>query len=500
MKDTAQLEDDEPAEKGVLSRRRFVHVATAVAGGALLPAAVSASHLDPDDADLFRQLDRKIQRGMRELGIPGVAVGLIYRGKEYVRGYGVTDVRHPRPVDGRTVFRIASNSKTFAGTAAMRLVDEGRLDLDAPVKHYVTDFRPPRGAEGVTVRQVLNHSAGWLGYDYHDTGTDKPALARYVRDIHRLPQLTPVGKTFSYSNAAISVAGRVIETITGTSFESSVRRLVLEPLGMTDSGYNARILGKGNQATPHDVVDGKPVADPDLLYLPRSCNPFGGLLSSANDMVTYARFHLGDGRAENGRRVMSKRSLNSMWTRVGPGGTLLVELNGAGVSWMVRPTREGPVVVHHGGDLPGFHSGLMLVPEKNFAMTMLTNSEAGPLLIAQFFYQDWALRRFAGVSNLPAEPQSLTGAELAPYEGRYTAQQIGFDDVTVDIPLRIVRNRGRLTMIEGEGDNSTTRVLTFYKRDFVLVDDIGLRANFLRDAHDRVVWFRLGGRLFRRLG
>ncbi|MFO1073246.1 MAG: serine hydrolase domain-containing protein [Geminicoccaceae bacterium] len=204
------------------------------------------------------ELDRAIRRGMQELAIPGVAVAIVHRGQEHVRSYGVADVRTGRPVTARTNFRIASNSKTFTGTAAMRLVDEGRLDLDLPVRRYVTDFRPPAGAEGVTVRQVLNHSAGWLGYDYHDTGSDDQALARYVRDVRRLPQLTPVGRTFSYSNAALSVAGRVVETVTGTPFEAAVHRLVLAPLGMTGSGYDTRRVA--DQATPHAVVDGRAVA------------------------------------------------------------------------------------------------------------------------------------------------------------------------------------------------------------------------------------------------
>ncbi|MFO1073245.1 MAG: hypothetical protein U1E17_11360 [Geminicoccaceae bacterium] len=199
---------------------------------------------------------------------------------------------------------------------------------------------------------------------------------------------------------------------------------------------------------------------------------------------------------------MSRASLQGMWRRVGPGGTLIVELNGAGVSWMVRPTAQGPVVVHHGGDLPGFHSGLLLVPERDFALAMLTNSESGPLLVARFFYQDWALRRFAGVSNLPAPRHLLPPDELAAYEGHYLAQQIGFDDVRSDIPLRMLADRGRLTMIEGDPGATTTRTLTFYRPDHVLVDEIGLRANFLRGSGGRgqVVWFRLGGRLFRRLG
>jgi hypothetical protein len=104
------------------------------------------------------------------------------------------------------------------------------------------------------------------------------------------------------------------------------------------------------------------------------------------------------------------------------------------------------------------------------------------------------------VTNLPAVPRRLSDAELAPYEGRYTATQIGFDNTAAEIPVQVTASKGRLQMIEGEGDDAQTRVLTFYKHDYVLVDDIGLRANFLRSAGGRIAWLRLGGRLFRHLG
>ncbi len=180
------------------------------------------------DADrLFAELDEKILKGMEDFSIPGCAVSVVYRGREHVRGFGVATIGQPAPVDAETVFRLASNSKTYTGAAAMRLVESGRLEFDRPVRSYVKDFEAP-GAEDVTVRQVLNHSAGWLGYDYHGTGSDSRALARYVEDIRKLPQLTPLGMTFSYNNAALSVAGRVVEVVTGGSYEivdskSSVR-------------------------------------------------------------------------------------------------------------------------------------------------------------------------------------------------------------------------------------------------------------------------------------
>jgi CubicO group peptidase (beta-lactamase class C family) len=251
-------------------------------------------------------------------------------------------------------------------------------------------------------------------------------------------------------------------------------------------------------AAPHDLDDsGKPASMPDLFYLPRSCNPFGGVLSSVSDQLTYARFFLGDGRTETGTRLLSEAALHGMWSHPGPGGTLMVELTGFGVSWMVRPTPQGINVIQHGGDLSGYHSGFMMVPERNFAITLLTNCETGRKLVPQLFADDWALQRFAGISNLPAEPKSLTPAELAPYEGTYTAQQIPFKGAWVDVSATIKAADGKLRLTLGEGDDATVLTLPFYKPDYVLLDSTGMRANFVRDANGRVEWFRMGGRLLR---
>src|SRR4051812_9567641 len=163
---------------------------------------------------------------------------------------------------------------------------------------------------------------------------------------------------------------------------------------------------------------------------------------------------------------------------------------------MRRPTAESVTVVQHGGDLPGFHSGLMLVPDRQFAITVLTNCESGRKLIAQLFAEDWALRRFAGVSNMPAVPRHLGAGELATYEGQYIAEQIGFTGPPIEVVMQLNAADGGLQMIE-QDEGGTTTMLTFYKDDYVLVGDTSLRADFLRHADGRVAWLRLGGRLLR---
>ncbi len=491
--------------KAVLTRRTAMLAGAAAGAAVALPGLSRAAGGDDPDR-LFAELDAKILAGMKAASVPGAAVAVVFGDRTHVRGYGERTAGKAGAVDADTVFRIASTSKTFTGTTAMTLADAGKLDLDRPVRSYVADFDPPK-ARDVTVRQVLNHSAGWLGYDFHDTGSDDGALARYVGDVRGLPQLTPPGAVFSYNNAAISVAGRVIERVAGEPYESAVQRLVIAPLGLERSLIALGSPTIGNVATPHDVDGGKAVANPDYFRLPRSNNPFGGVWSCARDQLAYLQFHLGDGRARGGGRVMSEKALRAMQVPSGPGGAMFVELVGWGVSWMIRPTAEGIPVVQHGGDLPGYHSGFIMVPERRFGMTLLTNSESGPALLAGLFIDDWALSRFAGVRNLPAPARKLAPAELAPYEGRYWAEQIpsapsvdGKPPARIRFSIDLKAQDGGLAMIKVGADEPHPTALTFYKPDYVVLPANGARANFLRAGDGSIEFFRLGGRLFTRQG
>src|SRR5262245_4082511 len=288
----------------MMPRRRFLHITAA----SLLTAAVAPARRPPARAAVaaapaadpdFAALDAKIQAGMARYGIPGVAVGVLAQGREYVRGYGVTNVDYPVPVDGDTLFRIGSTTKTFTGTTVMRLVEQGTLDLDAPLRTSLPDFQTadPAVAPRVTLRQLLNHSVGWLGEDYEDTGPGDDALARYAAGIARLPQLTPLRTVFAYNNAAVALAGHVLEVVAGQPYEEVVRELLLDPLGLAHSFFFSDEIVGYNVAASHDVVDDQPVVRPAFWRLWRSLHPTGGLISSARDQLQYARFHLGDGTA-----------------------------------------------------------------------------------------------------------------------------------------------------------------------------------------------------------
>jgi len=510
------------APSRLVSRRRLLGATASVVGAAAIselspsPALAASvarqtarragSRASPTEASdpLFRMLDEKIEAAMARYHIPGVAVGVLHNGQEYVRGYGVTNVDYPQPVDGDTLFRIGSTTKTFTGTTVMRLVEQGMLDLNAPVRTYLPALQlaDESVAARVTVRQLLNHSAGWLGDYFAEQGRGEDALARYVAGMQQLPQLTPLGQMFAYNNAAVTLAGHVVATVAGKPYEAVVQELLLDPLGLTHSGFFTDTLVGYNLAACHDVVDDQAVVQPPMWTMPRTLNPTGGLISSARDQLRYARFHLGDGTADDGTALLTPQSLAAMRSDPGPGGTIAVEIDGIGVTWMLRRTAEGVRVVQHGGDWAGQHSGFFFVPERGFAMTALTNSEDGSKLTSELFGGDWALRQFVGLSDPPAVPRALPPAQLAQYEGYYRGQILappgGPTDEALDVTIELSAADGGLrARLTGMGQEIET-TLAFYRDDFVLVtDDEGQsrRADFVRGPDGRVAWYRDGGRI-----
>ncbi len=179
---------------------------------------------------------------MAHYHVPGVAVGVYNDGVQQVGGLGVTNVDHPLAVNEETLYQIGSISKTFTGTTAMRLVEQGKLDLDAPIRTYLPDLKlaDADATERATMKHLLTHTGGWVGDYFDDLGAGDDALAKMAVQMATVPQVAPLGTLWSYNNAGFYLAGRVIEVITGKPFEAAVQELVLDPLGMEHTYFFAR--------------------------------------------------------------------------------------------------------------------------------------------------------------------------------------------------------------------------------------------------------------------
>jgi CubicO group peptidase (beta-lactamase class C family) len=382
------------------------------------------------------QLEARVSTLAEELEVPGVAVGVFHGEQERYAFHGVTSVENPLAVDDRTLFQFGSTGKTFTAVAILRLVDEGRVELHAPVKRYVPELqlRDPGVAETVTVLQLLNHTAGWDGDDFEDTGDGDDAIARFVEHMAELQQISAPGFIVSYNNAALALAGRLIEKVTGSVYERAVRELVLEPIGLTNTFF-----------FPNEVMTRRFVVghrrEPDGTQrvlrpwtMPRSGNPMGGMAASAPDQLRWARFHLDHGRTGDGRQVIAPELIDRMQepTAEMPGSDLG---DAVGISWLLSEV-GGEKVVAHGGSTLGQYAGFVMVPSRRFAIVSLTNGEPnGPLFNRRM--RDWALATYLDLHRTTPVAESRAADALAEYAGTYE---------TVSSLISVALDGGRLCM------------------------------------------------------
>src|SRR5260370_15457201 len=255
-----------------------------------------------------------VEKTATKFKIPGVAVGVWADGQASYACHGVTSVDNPLPVDQGTLYLLGSVTKTYTATALMCLVAGDQVELEAPVRRYVPELRlaDERAAAEVTVLNLLNHTAGLDWRLNVDTGEGDDALAREVAQLPESKQIAPPGIRASYSQAGYNLAGRIVEKVTGLSYERAVASLVLEPLGLSHSFFArddimTRRFAMGPNLRQDDQLS---LARPWRYW--RNDNPGGGLASSVADQLRWARFHLGDGCADSGVRVLPAEVLHRM--------------------------------------------------------------------------------------------------------------------------------------------------------------------------------------------
>ncbi|MEP7215001.1 MAG: serine hydrolase domain-containing protein, partial [Anaerolineaceae bacterium] len=435
---------------------------------------------------------------MARLQIPGLAVAVLHEGQVYADGFGVTNVNHPLPVSAGTLFQIGSTSKTFTATALMQLVEEGRVDLEAPLRRYLPGFALQSGtdAERLTVRHLVTHHGGFVGDYFRDTGRGDDALRMIVAKMKNSAQLVPVGTAFSYSNAGFYVLGHLVATLRGQPFESVIRERILGPLGMDHTTYFAEEAIVHAVAAGHIVTnEGPKVATP--WNTPRSIAPGGGITSTVLDQIAYAAMHLTEGRGAAGEAILKPESATSMQSPLAIAGSMCESV---GVSWMLDGSGKDRMV-KHGGATNGHMSSFELFPGHNFAVTVLTNSDTGR--VGRNTIADACKRHFIGWREpviVPLQPQP----DLREYAGSYqsvlarlevTAGANGLI-ATDATPERGFAERRHRPLPADPVD------LVFVGPDATAVvngSHAGERSEFLRGADGRIEWMRWDGRIARRV-
>jgi CubicO group peptidase (beta-lactamase class C family) len=441
-------------------------------------------------------LQTKLRELMARYRVPGVAVGILDKGQEFTLCEGITHIYNPLEITRDTLFQIASNTKTMTGVLLMQLVDEGKLNLDAPVKRYLPELELADSAttQKVSTRQLLNHTGGWVGDLFADTGDGDDALARYVAQVKTMPQITALGSMWHYNNAAFGIAGRLVEVLTDQPFETAMRERLFKPLGMTHSNFFAHeaILERHCVGHYQDAEGRLQVSKPWAFA--RAVGPIGRVNSSVRDMLRYARLHLGGGLG-----VISDASVKHM-QEVTTKGQLDDEF---GVTWWLRDLFDDagrPVrMILHGGAANGQMSAFWLIPSMQFACCILTNSDKG-----SFLHRDLSsfIQQTLGLGAPEPKQLSLSQDDLGMYQGRFVGHAFG-------TTIRLYPEDDALMhqVIPGDVSSITTTpapplpparcaVLEGQRLLILEGDAKGQQLELLEDSNGEPTWLRSGGRLY----
>ncbi|MGH7186570.1 MAG: serine hydrolase domain-containing protein, partial [Pseudomonadota bacterium] len=292
------------------------------------------------------------------------------------------------------------------------------------------------------------------------------------------------------------LAGRVIEVASGKPFEAAVKELVLDPLGMTRSLFFAADAIVHRFAVGHHTREGKTiVATP--WPLPRCAHPAGGVASTVRDQLRYARFHLGDGTGPDGTRVLTAASMTEMQSPQVPAESG----DEWGITWGLRRV-GGARMVRHGGATNGQLSAFAMIPERGFAVTVLTNADSGGLLHDEIVR--WVLAHCLNIESLDAQPAPVAAERLREYSGRYTGALTDLDIAVEDGGLALnVTPKGGFPLKNSPAPPAPPAMQAAYVGEdrFVLLDGPmkGRRGEFLRSASGKIIWLR-SSRVFRREG
>jgi CubicO group peptidase (beta-lactamase class C family)/ketosteroid isomerase-like protein len=340
------------------------------------------------DAARLAKLSAFTETAMKELGVPGASVGIIQNGKViFAEGFGVRELGKPEKPDANTLFMVASNTKALTTLMLGKLVDAKRFDWETPVTSLLPSFKL---GDSATTRQVLvkhlicactglpRQDFEWL-FEFKDA-TPESAL----RSLGTMQPTSKFGEMFQYSNPMAAAAGYIGGHVAfptlelGKAYDEAMRTLVFDPLGMTSTTFDYGKALAENHAWPHAPdLDGKTNrAAMEVNYSIIPVRPAGAAWSNVHDMLRYVAMELAEGKLPDGAPYIRRETLLARRARqvdIGKDGTY-------GMGLMVDTKYHTPVV-HHGGDMVGFHSDMMWLPEYGVGAVVLTNGNPG-----------WALR------------------------------------------------------------------------------------------------------------
>ncbi|UCH60367.1 MAG: beta-lactamase family protein [Anaerolineales bacterium] len=378
--------------------------------------------IDPEELEAF--LDDLMAAEMAENHIPGAMVAVVEDGSLLLaKGYGYANLEGQVPVDPeRTLFRIGSVSKLFTWTAVMQLVEQGQLSLDSDINQYLDFAIPATFPEPITLRHLLSHTAGFedKGSNMHKLQAEQMnPLDGYLKA--NLPgRVFPPGEVVAYSNYGTSLAGYIVERVSGLPFSEYVEQNIFAPLGMVHSSFRQPLPDTlaADMATGYNYTNGQYVAG---SFVFDQSYPAGAMSASVTDMARFMIAHLQNGELD-GQRILREETARQMHSQL---YTPDPRLNGGIAYGFFENTVNGQRVISHGGNLVTFLSHLSLIPEQNVGIYISTNGTRGAATTEAVVFA--FLERYYPAAKVP-DLQSAAGfaERIAPYLGEYTPARNNF--------------------------------------------------------------------------
>jgi CubicO group peptidase (beta-lactamase class C family) len=343
------------------------------------------------DAAKLDELKRFVATAQTETGVPGVAFGIVQDGKAvWAGGLGVRELGEPAPVDAKTLFMIASNTKALTTLRLAKLVDDKRLAWDGLATASLPQLK--LGDDDVTKQVQIKHlvcaCTGMPRQDLEWLLEWKGSTpASILTSLGKMVPTSKFGELFQYSNLMAAAGGFLGGHVAfpklelGAAYDKAMQTLVFTPLGMRSTTFDYAKALRSNHASPYGIdLDGKPAPAPmELNYAVISARPAGAAWSNVEDMLKYVQMELDDGKLPGGKTYIGKEAL--LARRV---PNVAIGNNASyGMGLMIDSSR-GVTVVHHGGDVFGYHSDMMWLPEHRVGAVILTNGDMGPIIRDQF--------------------------------------------------------------------------------------------------------------------
>ena len=413
------------------------------------PVAVAQSFPATTGDSTTDELTSRLAVSIQKHNVPGASAALFRDGQWEFAAAGVTNVTTGVDVTPDTVMHVGSITKVLNATLLMQLVDEGRVDLTAPLKRYLTDFHVAdrNATERITVEMLLNHTCGIDGEYFADTGPDAERIEDVIPRIARQGQIHAPGAEVSYCNSGAVLAGYLAQRLLRKSWYTLIEERIFKPLELQHSVVQPAHTLLHRATVGHFLNQDGTNTRTSFAFLNPSFAPAGATaMLSAKDLATFAVAHVNDGVGPNGHRLLSAASARRMrqqtaaWRSVGGGGV--------GFGWM---TMDKDIVGHDGGG-PGIVSWLHADPTAKIAAAVLTNAAHGGAVVNDII---GSLYEAAGAKPLGAEAGEL--ARLAtdapvdsrPYVGQYESVALTFRVIPLGAGIGI-RVRPKLIFYDGD--------------------------------------------------